>query len=73
MYNIELRTCRSLGLKAVNMKEVQPAASTAQLPPAVLSGLSSPTWNLQLWLLLVEAYNADTKHSYAEPLCLSKA
>lgn len=50
----------SLGLKTV--KHGGSAASslhTSQLPPAMLSRLPSPTWHLQLWLLLAEP-KADT-------------
>lgn len=50
----------SLRLKTV--KYEGSAASflhTSWLPPAMLSRLPSPTWNLQLWLLLAEP-NADS-------------
>lgn len=50
----------SLRLKTV--KHGGSAASflhTSQLPPAALSRLPSPTWHLQLWLLLAEP-KADT-------------
>lgn len=64
----------SLRLKTV--KYEGSAASflhTSWLPPAMLSRLPSPTWNLQLWLLLAEP-NADTNaDSYSEPLCLPGA
>lgn len=60
----------SLRLKTV--KYEGSAASflhTSWLPPAILSRLPSPTWNLQLWLLLAEP-NADTN---TVTLCLPRA